>query len=85
MLNDRLAYLSRLAAGAVSVWLFFWPIRRKSEVDFKLDRAGQLVRWSIVIVGGVFLLAFLAWPNFAYHLVLQFRRSPAAGSESHVC
>jgi hypothetical protein len=30
------------------------------------------------ILAGIALLAFLAWPNFAYHLVQLFRRSQTA-------
>jgi hypothetical protein len=83
----------------VSVWFFFWPYRRKFELDYKLDRAGNIVRWSVVLAGfgvallpgprfgatrvvaGMVLLAFLAWPNFAYHLVRLFRRSEADRSD----
>jgi hypothetical protein len=85
-LNGTFSYLSGLACGAVSVWFFFWAYRRKYELDYKLDRTAQTVRWSIVlagfdlallpgsefkivrITGGFVLVAFLAWPNFAYHL-----------------
>jgi hypothetical protein len=91
-LNGTISYLGELAAGAVSIWFFFWPYRRKYELDYKLDRTAQTVRWSIVlacfgvallpgpqfkpvrIVAGIILAAFLAWPNFAYHLARLFRR-----------
>lgn len=92
-MNDTVKYLSGLAGGAVGIWFFFWPYRRKYELDYKLDRTAQAIRWSVVlagfglallrgpqsrlvrIIGGVVLLAFLAWPNFAYHLAQFFRRS----------
>jgi hypothetical protein len=94
-LNDTLSYLSGLAGGAVGIWFFFWPLRRKYELDYNLDSAAQTVRWSIVLAGfgvallpgpqfktarivaGIILVAFLAWPNFAYYLTLLFTRSPA--------
>jgi hypothetical protein len=85
-LNGTISYLSDLVCGAVSVWFFFWAYRRKYELDYKLDRTTQTIRWLIVLAGfglallpgpeskivritsGVMLVAFLAWPNFAYHL-----------------
>ena len=91
-LNNAISYLTELAAGAVSIWFFFWPFRRKYDLDYKLDRTAQIVRWSIVIGGfvfalapgpefkivrilaGIILAAFLAWPNFAFHLTFQSRR-----------
>jgi hypothetical protein len=92
-LNNTISYLSALVAGAVSIWFFFWPYRRKYELDHKLDRTAKTVRWSIVVAGfgiallpgpelkivriaaGIVLVAFLAWPNFAYHLAWLFRRT----------
>jgi hypothetical protein len=98
-LNGTLSYLSGLAGGAVSIWFFFWPFRRKYELDYKLDRIAQTVRWSIVLAGfgvallpgpqikdiriitGIIFVAFLAWPNLAYHLTQFFRRSHEGMSE----
>ena len=92
MMNGTLTYLGGLIGAAVSVWFFFWPYRRKYDLDHQLDRTAQTVRWLIVlsgfsvallpgpqfkimrIAGGIVLLAFLAWPNFAYHLTAVFNR-----------
>jgi|ERR1700687_221206 hypothetical protein len=83
--------VSKLLAEAVCVWFAFWAIRRKYELDYKLDRAAQIVRWLAIAVSiplgqlgarifeplrifSAFLfLAFLAWPNFAYHLTRLLR------------
>jgi hypothetical protein len=88
-----LEYMGGLAASAASVWLLFWAIRRTYEVDEKLDRRAQILRWSIIaagfaatlppgstfkwvrIIGGFLGLAFLCWPNFAYHLRHLGRRN----------
>jgi len=88
-------YFSRLAADVACIWFAVWAIRKRYDVDEKLDRAAQTVRWCIVatsfglvlvpgpefklvrIVAGVLLLAFLCWPNFAYHLRQLFKRSRA--------
>jgi hypothetical protein len=61
-LNDTLSYLTELAAGAVSIWFFFWPFRRKYDLDYKLDSTAQVARWSIVLAG--FVLALLPGPEF---------------------
>jgi hypothetical protein len=61
-LSDTISYLSGLTAGAVSIWFFFWPLRRKYELDYKLDSTAQRVRWSIVLAG--FGVALLPGPQF---------------------
>jgi hypothetical protein len=61
-LNGTLSYLTGLAAGAVSIWFFFWPFRRKYDLDYKLDSTAQLVRWFIVLAG--FALALLPGPKY---------------------
>jgi hypothetical protein len=99
-LNSTLSYLGGLASGAVSVWFFFWVYRRKYELDYKLDKTAQTMRWLIVLFGfaialipgpqfkipriiaGVMLVAFLAWPNFAHHLTVLFRR-PTEGQKGY--
>lgn len=86
------SYLGKITAGAVCIWFFFWPYRRKYELDYKLDGASNIVRWAVVLSGlgaallpglalryarvawGIVSVAFLAWPNFAYHLTRLLRR-----------
>jgi hypothetical protein len=78
--------------NAVTIWLAFWAIRRKYELDYDLDNAAHILRWLMVSLGfvvallpghglglvrllaGILLIAFLAWPNFAYHLTQLLRR-----------
>src|SRR5579863_3600722 len=98
-MSDTFLYLSGLAGNAVTIWLAFWAIRRKYELDHKLDRTARFVRWSMVSIGfavafigfavallpgnqlgvvrlsaGALLIAFLAWPNLAYHSTRLLRR-----------
>jgi hypothetical protein len=40
-----------LAQGEVCLWFAAWSIRRKGEMDMRLDRAAHWLRW-IVVVGG---------------------------------
>ncbi len=62
MLNEMESHVSILMTGAVSVWFFFWPLRRKYELDYPLDRSAQVVRW--LVVGVFFLLALNRRPDF---------------------
>jgi len=32
------------AAGITCIWLSVWAIRKKSEVDYQLDRASRVLR-----------------------------------------
>jgi|SRR5579859_1256506 len=91
-MSDTFLYLSGLAGNAVTIWLAFWAIRRKYELDHELDRTARFVRWSMVSIGfavallpgnqlglvrlsaGALLIAFLAWPNLAYHSTRLLRR-----------
>ena len=52
-----------LAQLGVSIWLPFWVIRRKGEMDEELDRAAQAVRWGLVIGG--WLLASVPLGRFS--------------------
>jgi hypothetical protein len=81
-------------AAIISVWIAFWAIRHKGELDYKLDTAGKFIRWLSVgiCLGFVFLapellnppyvrvsvfvlgMAFLVWPNLAYHLTRVLRQ-----------
>ncbi len=48
MIGEIQADAGRLAAEAVSVWLAFWAIRRKYDLDYRLDRTAQILRWVII-------------------------------------
>lgn len=92
MFKEILAHASVLAQAGISLWFVVWAIRRKGEMDEKLDRPSKVVRWVIVYSGwilmsipgrffwlpraiaGALSLAFLCWPNFAYHLTKSVRR-----------
>ena len=88
--HQFLSNASTIATPAIGIWLGIWGFRRKLESDYKLDRTARAVRWSIVLicwivasarvgpVSGLALVvgvAFLWWPNFAYHLARVFRRN----------
>jgi hypothetical protein len=49
-LSDVGSDLGTLFAEAVSVWLGFWAIRRKYDLDYKLDRSAQVMRWTIIAI-----------------------------------
>lgn len=88
-------HTSSFAAGVICIWLSVWAIRKKADVDYKLDSTSQLLRWALVVVGflvahlpgsslgyvrvGGYVvgLAFLCWPNFAYHLTHLVHRDDA--------
>jgi hypothetical protein len=63
-LNDTLRYLSGLLAGTVTIWFFFWPYRRKFELDVKLDRTEQALRWSVFLIG--FSIQLLRNPEYKW-------------------
>lgn len=50
---------SKLIAESICVWLAFWAIRRKYELDYKLDRSMQALRW-LVVVGAILLARYAA-------------------------
>lgn len=52
-MKDTLPYLSSVFSGMVAVWFTFWPYRRKFELDIKLDRTEQILRWSVIAIGFV--------------------------------
>src|SRR6266849_6619181 len=88
----------KLAADAACIWLAFWALRRKYELDYKLDPMARTIRWLIVAasvplarIGAVkfeplrvfsafLFLAFLVWPNLAYHLARIFRKGGDASA-----
>jgi hypothetical protein len=56
-------YVSQLAEGAVSVWFVSWAIRRRYELDIKLDQREQLLRR--ILIAAAFGLTLLGGPHFA--------------------
>lgn len=48
MLGGTLLYASQLAEGAASVWFVSWALRRRYELDYKLDRREQILRWAVI-------------------------------------
>jgi hypothetical protein len=78
---SQAGYLLERSAG---IWFASWALRYRAGWDYKLSGVAEATRWTIVLVGyllAVLLpvptarvisvlvgLAFLCWPNFAYHL-----------------
>ena len=58
------SYLGKITAAAVCIWFFFWPYRRKYELDYKLDGTASAVRWAIVLSG--LGASLLPGPGFRY-------------------
>lgn len=96
-------FFSSAASTMVSVWVLMWGIRRKGELDYKLDDTAKHIRWLMVVLGlatgtistvpridfapgvlfgWIWATAFLAWPNFAYHLTALLRRLGLAAPSS---
>jgi hypothetical protein len=46
--SDLIKGAAYLLSTAVTIWLPFWGFRSKYELDRKLDRAAQYVRWTVV-------------------------------------
>ncbi len=86
--SGLLDFYGALSAKIACIWLSVWAIRRKSEVDYPLGTSAQWIRWIVVLLGftvayfapfkslrlasGFTALAFLCWPNLAYHLTNLF-------------
>lgn len=82
---SQAGYLLERSAG---IWFASWAVGYRAGWDHKLSGLAEATRWTIVLVGyllGVSLpgpaarltcgflgLAFLCWPNFAYHLTNLF-------------
>jgi hypothetical protein len=62
MLEQMSANASRLAQAEICVWVVVWSIRRRGEMDEKLDRTTLVVRWAVVCAG--WLLASIPGPKF---------------------
>jgi hypothetical protein len=78
---SQAGYLLERSAG---IWFSSWLLRYRAGWDYKLSGVAEATRWTIVLVGyvlgvsfptpaarltsGFVGLAFLCWPNFAYHL-----------------
>ena len=52
-----------LAGCSISLWFVSWSIRRRSEVDEKLDSTAQITRWAVVASG--YLAGSVPGPRFA--------------------
>ena len=63
MLRGSLLYASQIAEGAASVWFVFWALRRKYELDEKLDLRAQSLRWIVVAIA--FGLTMLSGSGFS--------------------
>lgn len=61
-------YISRLTADVACVWLGVWAVRKKYEVDEELDRAAQIIRWSVVAVS--FAVMSVPGPEFKLARIL---------------
>ena len=82
---------SNFAANSLGIYLAFWAIRRKGDLDLPQNPTDKAVRWGVCIAGLLaatrlpwpnarvaclfVYLAFLVWPNFAVHLCNLFRKS----------
>lgn len=91
------AFYAGMSAKIACVYSSVWAIRKKSEVDIPLSRNARALRWSVVLlafliayeapykylrVAAVYIgLAFLCWPNFAYHLNRLISKEPSARDE----
>jgi hypothetical protein len=53
---------TRLAAAEICIWLVIWSIRRRGEMDEKLDTTAKLIRWAFVVGG--WLLASIPGGKF---------------------
>lgn len=69
MWEGLLAYASRLVQTAVCLWLVCWGVRRKYELDYKLDSRTQKTRWAIISV--CFLCAMLQGDEFKWLRILS--------------
>jgi hypothetical protein len=61
---EMILFLKGLAKSAVSVWFTAWVIRSSLDLDIKLTRTEQVVRW--LVVGVCTMLTLLRGPRFAY-------------------
>jgi hypothetical protein len=49
-LSEIQSDFGKLSAEAACIWFAFWAVRRKYELDYKLDRTAQTVRWLKVAI-----------------------------------
>jgi hypothetical protein len=61
---DRILFLKGLATSAVSVWFTAWVIRSSFDLDLKLTRTEQIVRW--LVIGVCIAPTLLRGPRYAY-------------------
>jgi len=51
-----------MIAAVVGIWLSAWVIRKRAEIDERLDKISIACRWGVVLVG--FAIAQLPGPQF---------------------
>jgi hypothetical protein len=77
-----------LMEGSLGIWFASWAVRRKGKWDYRLSAAAEVTRWGAALGGYILAaslptpalrltagftgLAFLCWPNLAYHLANLF-------------
>jgi hypothetical protein len=87
-----------LLEGSAGIWFSSWALRYRIGCDYKLSGVAEATRWTIILVGyllaaalpipmarlisGFVGLAFLCWPNFAYHLTNLYLEWPMV--EGHI-
>jgi hypothetical protein len=54
--TETAAYLTGLAKSVFSIWLVAWMIRRGNDIDVRLNRLEQYIRWLVVTVAFVCVL-----------------------------
>jgi hypothetical protein len=67
-MDDTIHYIETIAMDVACVWFAFWGLRRKYELDEKLDRRAWMVRLTIVLIGLVSLL--FRSPEFMYERLI---------------
>lgn len=62
-MGGTILYASQLAEGAASIWFVSWALRRRYELDYKLDQSESILRWSVIVFA--FGLTLLGGHSFA--------------------
>jgi len=52
---DTINYVRVIAINAACMWFVAWGIRRKYELDYKLDKRAWIIRISIIALGVICL------------------------------
>jgi hypothetical protein len=70
MLSDTANYFSQLTTGVVSVWFVCWALRKRYELDVKLTRSEQKVRW--LVAASSLALTFVPGEHLAAIRIIGF-------------